>query len=373
MSDKKDAALTIGFLCAIMLVILAADLIQPDRIFSANENRLLASRPALTWETLISGDFMEDYETYITDQFASRDNWIELKTESEILTGRKEVGGVYLGEDDYLLEQHLPENYSDELINQKLELLNNLVKNYGARVMLVPTADNILSEKLPPYAPYFDQKTFLEQVRETVGDRSYIDVFSALEEHKEEQIYYRTDHHWTTLGAYYGYLAWKEHTGLLSPVHFVPDNMITVTEDFLGTLHSKINIPMKGEPIRCFEETMLRPVTVTYDYNVVKDTMYEASYLEGKNQYGYFLDENHGFIEIETGYKNGKELFILKDSYANCLIPLLTVHYERIYVADLRYYNGRLSQLMDPYMGENTDVLVLYNCIHFLEEFRYIQ
>lgn len=371
MSEKWDAALTVGFLCCIMIVLLVADFWQPDILFSENENRILAKKPSLTKESLLSGEYMEAYETYVTDQFVGRDNWIELKTRSEIALQHKEVGGVYLGADDYLLEQHLPEDITQEMIDQKLRLLVKVVEKYGAKVMLVPTADNVLSDKLPAFAPYFDQFALLDQVKETVGESAYIDVASKLVKHAQEEIYYRTDHHWTSLGAYYGYEAWKEHTNLLTPVHFDIENLATVTEDFLGTLHSKINLPMEGDAIQIFPETLNRPVSLTYDYNVKKNTMYEESYLEGKNKYGYFLDDNHGFIEIETGYQNGRELFVLKDSYANCFIPLLTAHYERIYIVDLRYYNGSLAQLMDPYMSDSTDVLVLYNCIHFLEEFLY--
>ncbi len=371
MDEKQDAGLTVAFLCTILLLLLLADLWQPDRKFSENENRLLASRPTLEKSALLSGKFMEDYETYLTDQFIGRDNWIELKTRSEILLQKREVGGVYLCDDDYLIEQHLPEDFPQELVDRRLELLSRLVEGYGARVMLVPTADNVLTDKLPDFAPYYDQDLLFAQVRERVGEEAYIDVASKLREHAGEEIYYRTDHHWTSLGAYYGYLAWKEHTGMLSPVSYDPGKLCAVTDDFLGTLYSKINLPSREDEIRIFPETLQRPVRVTYDYNVRKTSLYEESYLEGKNQYGYFLDDNHGFIEIETGYENGRELFVLKDSYANCLVPLLTAHYERIYMVDLRYYNGRLSQLLDPYMGESTDVLVLYDCIHFLEDFKY--
>lgn len=371
MDDKKDAALTVGFLCAILLAILIADLWTDVKGFSETENRLLASKPALKKETLLNGKFMADYETYITDQFAGRDNWIELKTRGEILMQRREVGGVYLGADGYLLEQHLPEEISEETVNGKVGLLKKLTDTYGAQVMLVPTADNVLTDKLPPYAPYYDQDQLLERVKAAVGEDAYIDVAEKLRKHTAEEIYYRTDHHWTSLGAYYGFLAWKEHNNLLSPVKYSASATAVVTEDFLGTLHSKINLPMDGDTIRFFPQTQLRPVKVTYDYNIVKDTMYEEKYLSGKNKYGFFLDDNHGFVEIETGYENGRELFVLKDSYANCLIPMLTAYYERIYMVDLRYYNGRLAQLMDPYMGESVDVLVLYNCIHFLEDFQY--
>ena len=112
---------------------------------------------------------------------------------------------------------------------------------------------------------------------------------------------------------------------------------------------------------------------MVYDFTREAVGYYEPSYLETKNQYGYFLDDNHGFVEIDTAYvAQDRELFLIKDSYANSLIPILAPHYEKIYVLDLRYYNGSLFSLMEQYVtDEKVDVLVVYNCIHFLEDFSY--
>ena len=377
MSEKRNALMTIIVISVIILIFTAADFMHGDRIFSETENRVLASRPRFSRESLLSGQYTRDYEEYVTDQFVSRDKWIKIKTWTDMALQKKLIGGVYLGKDGYLIEQHLPEDFTEEQEEQKLKLLEGLVRDWDARVMLVPTADNVLTDKLPEFAPAFDQKAFLERVRERVGEENYIDVYWTLREHWQEEIYYRTDHHWTSLGAYYGYQAWAEHENRLKTV-YRPESMETVSENCLGTLHSRINIDMPGEKIQYFPLTAQRPVTVTYDLQKQTDTLYEESYLDTKNQYGFFLDDNHAFIQIDTCFHNGRSLFVIKDSYANCFIPLLTSHYEHIYVLDMRYYNGRLYSLMEQYLpdgtegGEMADVLVLYNCIHFLEDFKYV-
>ena len=120
MNEKANASMTIGLLCAIILIFVAADLITEDRLFSSTENRMLAARPKITKEGLISGKFMEDYEAYVTDQFVARDTWVELKTRGDILLQKQEINGVYLGEDDYLIEQHRPQDISQEQVDQKL-------------------------------------------------------------------------------------------------------------------------------------------------------------------------------------------------------------------------------------------------------------
>lgn len=373
MNEKKNAVLTIAVISSIILIFTAVDLLQGDRLFSETENRMLASKPEFTMKALFEGNYTKDYETYVTDQFVSRDKWISLKTYTDIALQKKEIGGVYLGADGYLIEQHLPENYTLEKESEKISLLGKLVEGWDAMVMLVPTADNILKDKMPAYAPYYDEAGLLGRVEAAVGAEHYIDVCSVLRQHAGEEIYYRTDHHWTSLGAYYGYLAWAEAMGRPAGLYDV-EGLEAVTEDFLGTLHSKVNLDMPGEPILYFPETLIYPVKVTYDRRKTTDTCYEESYLETKNKYGFFLDDNHAFIEIDTDCGNGKTLFVIKDSYANCFIPLLLPYYEHIYVMDLRYFNGRLFQFMEGYgTGDDMDVLILYNCVHFLEEFLYFE
>ena len=373
MDEKRNAILTVAIICAMLLVFTAADLFNGDRIYSETENRVLASRPELSQESVKSGEFGAAYEEYITDQFVGRDKWIGIKTASDILMQKKDINGVYLGQDGYLIEQHLPSAYESVQVTKRTALLEKLVHDWNAKVMLVPTADNVLTDKLPANAAYYDQEALLAYVEEQIGESHYIDVFSVLKEHSQEEIYYRTDHHWTSLGAYYGYSAWAQALGV-RPYDYSVSRMRTASEDFLGTLHSRLNLPMKGDEITYFPETIKRPVTVTYDFEETMDTYYQESYLETKNKYGFFLDDNHAFTEIHTSYRNGKTLFVIKDSYANSLIPLLTPHYQTIYVVDLRYLNGSLYEFMQTYEPEGgMDVLVVYNCIHFLEDFQYYE
>lgn len=371
MDAKKNAWFSVLFFCAIMLVFIIADFMKNDRLYSENENRILASKPVFSIASLRSGEYSKDYEEYITDQFIGRDTWIMIKTRADILLQKKAIHGVYLGDDGYLIERHLPEDISQEMVDKKIEKLKELVEYCNAKVMLVPTADNIITEKLPANARYYNQTQLLRQVEDIIGEEQFIDVYSILKEHSEEEIYYHTDHHWTTKGAYYGYQAWaKQQKETAYPYNL--EKLETISDSFLGTLHSKINLPMKPDAIQCFPETFVRQVKVTYDFTTITNCLYEEKYLNTKNQYAYFLDDNHAFIEIETYRHNGKKLFLIKDSYANCIIPLLAPHYEKIYVLDLRYYNGKLFDLIDRCQTRaKIDVMVLYNCMHFIEDFQY--
>jgi hypothetical protein len=168
---------------------------------------------------------------------------------------------------------------------------------------------------------------------------------------------------------------WAEKMGQ-KPVSYEPE---TVSESFLGTLHSKTNLPVKPDMIeaRMPEAVTEGRVSVYYDFSEEsKSSIYEPSYLDTKNQYGYFLDDNHPFVRIETENPKeeagGRSLMIIKDSYANCLVPFLMEHYETVYVLDLRYYRAKLFPLLEEYSAnEDLDILVCYNVIHFIEEFQY--
>lgn len=369
--EKRQAALTVGVICAILLVFTIADFLDKDRLYSEKEKRMLAQKPRLTKETLLDGSFMEDYEEYVTDQFVARDKWTGIKTTADVALLKQEINGVYLCDDDYLIEKHEEADYPQELQDEKLALLEPLVERWDAKVMLVPTADNIMKNKLPAYAEYFDQAEFLTRVYERVGEDNYIDVYSVLLEHRDEELYYRTDHHWNSLGAYYGYQAWVDAMDYPAISYDLAD-METVSDDFLGTLHAKVNLDWQPDTIEYFPLTDYWPAQVTYDMTVTRNSMYEEKHLDGNNQYAYFLDDNHAFVEIDTRSISGDTLFIIKDSYANCMIPLMAMHYDKIYVVDLRYMNGQLFPLMESVEPKDgMDVLVLYNCVHFLEDFKY--
>lgn len=372
LSDKKkDALRSVLFLAAIILAFTVADLFNKERFFSEEEKRILAQKPQIKKEALLSGKYMEDYESYLNDQFVSRNAWIRMKTGMDMLMQKKVINGVYLAKDDYLIEQHLEYHFKDELVQKRVSQLQKLVEKFPAtEVMLVPTADNILSDKLPKFAPYYDNRLLLEQVEKSIGAEHMINVYDILKEHAEEEIYYRTDHHWTSLGAMYAYQVWAE--GKLNfPTNYRKESMIAVTDTFEGTLQSKLNMPVEGEEIYIFPQTIAKPVSITYDYTKKTDSFYEESHLQTKDKYSYFIDGNHGLVEIATENKNGRELFVIKDSYANTFIPLIAGHYEKVYVLDLRYFNGALFKFMEQYDKGDMEILVLYNCAHFVSDFQY--
>ena len=161
MDDKRNALLTVGLICAVLFVLGIADLCNSDRVYSETENRVLASRPTFSWESLLSGEYGDDYEEYMSDQFVGRDKWVGIKTRADILFQKKEINGIYLGSDRYLIGVNDPEEYTEQMEDSRIASLKKLVNRWDAKVMLVPTADNILTDKLPAFAPHYDEMRLL--------------------------------------------------------------------------------------------------------------------------------------------------------------------------------------------------------------------
>lgn len=368
---------------AVLLLFSAADMLTPAKRYSSYENRKLQQKPEFSVQAVRTGSYMKEYEDYVSDQILGRNSYIAVKSATDKALGKKEINGVYLSTDGTLIEKHT-EEFSAQNIEKTLEGLRTLErllqgKSRSFQVLLAPTADNVYAEKLPAYAEVFPEEVLWHRFKDTCGKNTvFLDVFSPLRSHAEEYIYYGTDHHWTTLGAYYAYQIWA----MENKVTAVSYNTDKVSESFHGTLHSKTNLP--GLPFDTIEAYACQGMReVYYDMSKTPEySLYAEKYLSGKNQYGYFLDDNHMLIEIRnTSYEKessdrerknkGTSLFIIKDSFANCMVPYLSEHYETIYILDLRYYKGKLSQLLDTYVTKETDVLILYNMSHFVTEFRF--
>ena len=360
--DEKVRKYTARLLGAGILVLAVWFVLAPKKEFSENENRYLTKMPSFTAKTVFSGEYTESLSDWIADHFPMRDLFMGVKTEVEIVSGRREINRIYIGEDNYLIERYeAPEN--TERITDTLVKFYDRVKDTGVdvRLMLVPTAVTIYEDKLPAYAPEADQMETAKLLYEATGIPAVDCSEKLLAGAQEGQIYYRTDHHWTTFGAYLGYTAYCEEEGI-EPVPLEALEAETVTEEFAGTLYAKVNdyTHMKDAiTVYTNPEDRLR---VTYeDTGEVSDSLYNFDYLQEKDKYSLFLNNIHPLVEIENETAPSDDvLMLIKDSYANSMVPFLTHHYKKIYVFDTRYYKDGPSSFLEEH-GEVTDVLILYN------------
>ena len=225
-----------------------------DREMSETENRVLAKMPVFTLSGLADGSFMKDFESYLTDQFPLRDEAIYLKSFVERLWGKSEENGVYIGKSGFLFEK--PSDYDEEKMNELAKQIKAFSQNNGKLktvFTLVPNSSYIYGENLPDNLILPDQKNQINSFYSLLGkDFACVDAVTPLLKEKSlNQVFYRTDHHWTTRGAYSVFLAVMQKMGI--EVKDGSYEFHTVSAGFEGTLKSKsLSQPVSDHVEICF-------------------------------------------------------------------------------------------------------------------------
>lgn len=353
-----------------LFLFLIINVIVPDREKSVQENRMLATKPKFRLSSLISGDYDEKFEAYMDDQFVGRDMWRKLKVAVDRIGGSRLENGVYIGTNGQLLEQIEVADENHLAANIKaIKSFSESQSKIPVRMMLVPDAANVLNHSLPALAKPEDQTQMFSMVRKDLGDSvEWIDVSTELNKHKTEKIYYKTDHHWTTLGAFYAFQAAAPSLGIdgdLSGKYV----SYTVSDSFNGMLASKSGVNLgEKEQIDIYvpteEDTDL--IVDYVDEGKRSTSLYDSSKLKEKDQYTVFLGGNSSLLDIRTVSTSTKRLLLVKDSFANSFIPFLTPYYREIVVVDPRYYSGTINDLMDSY--RILEVLFLYSGNTFFKD-----
>lgn len=366
---KADVMFSLVFV-VILVVIMVLNLLAPNKEVSADENRRLAGRPRFSADSLLSGEYMEKYEKYLSDQFAGREVLRNARVVLNRLGGSKEEHGVLIGKNGQLMEKLLVPD--QEVLGNNLDAIVDFAeKNQKMPVymMLVPDAANVLNKDLPLLYTAADQKRMIAQVKRELDTHvTWIDVESVLNKHTDDTIYYKTDKHWTSAGAYYVFQAAAE---LMDISKGVSGKFATypISTTFNGDLAAKsgckkhvkevieIYIPLEGDT----------DVIVNYVDEQRKSTsLYDSSKLEGSNQYEVFLGGDSSVIDIKTVSESTRRLLVVKDSFANSFLPFLTPYFREIVVVDPQYYGGTIDEIMDTY--RITDTLILYSGNTFFQD-----
>ena len=361
---KARIANLIGKIFIIVLfLVLIVNAIVPDKEKSELENRALESRPRFNLTTVLSGDFMEQWEKYLSDQFAGRNTWRRVKVGLDRMGGAKMENNIYIGKGGQLMENiEVPD---EDQLDANMTAIQNFAQTYEdipVTMMLVPDAACILTDRLPAFAEVEDQRQMFSMAERKLGDSvNWIDTVSILNKHKSEKLYYKTDHHWTTQGAFYVFQDAAQTFGIEGDVS---DDFVsyTVTDSFNGVLAASSGVGLdERELIDIYVPTEGDDdVIVDYvDEGRKTTSLYDSSKLDTRDKYGVFLGGNTSVIDIKTVSTSQKRLLIVKDSFADCFIPFLAPYYREIVVVDPRYYSGTMDEIMDTY--RITDALILYS------------
>ena len=345
------------------------DCVTPDRTVSELENTTLTQRPAVTAQILSSAGlnrFFNDYTQYTKDQIPGRDAWISLQSFVETaLLQKTQSGGVLLGDNGQMFDRTYGLVSSEErTLPRNIAAVAALAGRYPGKVyaMVAPSAAAVYPERVPAGAPLLSEESYVAQIRAAVEQAggTFIPLQEALEARKDEYIYYRTDHHWTTLGAYYAYSRLCGELGL-TPFDLDAHTAVEVP-DFYGTFYSRART-WNAQPDTLTYYDLDNPLTI---YTVTGPGMpaegevtglYDLEKLEVYDKYAAFLHGNNGLSRVE-GDGEGS-ILVIKDSYANSLVPFLTANYAAVDVVDLRNYNYGLDALIEA--NGYDAILLLYS------------
>ena len=335
-----------------ILSIFAASFFIPEKEKSEWENRYLAKKPELNLPDLADGSYMKSYEDYINDQMPARDGFIRLKAISEAALLKIENNGIARGKESQLFTKEIKDT---SVFDKNTGIIDKFVSSIDnpVTVVIAPNACGVIEDMVPEGFPVVNQSEKLDAFygdNSLLKDAVVVDLKSVLKAHGDEYIYYRTDHHWTTLGAYYTYCELSDN-----PVD-IGGLSASYSDAFLGTLYAKYKgLGVEPDVITYYDI----PVQSYKTDDIQRDGLYDMDKLSVFDKYGMFMWGNFGRCEVVTNTKNGRSAVIFKDSYANSLIPFMTYDYERITVVDLRYFAGSVSELMSE--NKAADVYMIYN------------
>lgn len=353
---KNNPWLSTVMIC-LMTALLLVSALWPDPQYSYTENRPLARSADFSLSALASGKTGKDLNSWFSDQMPGRNLFFHMDYLLRKLSGQREIKDVFLGKGALLAN---PEAEKDSTVGINLDAVNLFTKASGipGYLMVVPSAATIQPQKLPASAPVRDVSGPLDYIAASVDGPENVDIRSVLSSHKDEYIYYRTDHHWTSRGAGYGAEALMEAMGY-HDMNLDAFRIMPVSFSFEGTLASKTGSVFLKDEIDIAAADQNPEYLVTWADGSRTTSIYDESALAKKDQYQVFLSNNQGRIRIDTTADTDRSLLLFKDSYANSVIQYLLPYFSSITIIDPRYYYEDLNTILDT--EQFTDCAFLFS------------
>lgn len=370
--NKKNTIILGIIFPVLLIVVMIITIIMPDKKFSGEENRILQELPSFSLSMYKDGRFEKKMENYVNDQFIMRNGFIKIKTAFDRTLGKTDENDVFFCKDNYLMENiQAPDEVSMKKNLNAIRSFREKYSNLNMSFLLAPNAADIYPEKLPIKKTEVNQDKIIDSFYkelESLGIKT-IDVREDFRKQKDDvQLYYRTDHHWTTDGAYIAFKDINKNLGLGNKTKYNP---LVVKNDFRGTLASKSGFTNGlNDEIKVYvpeDKSDFKPSVIYYSDSKEKTTQfYQLDNLKTKDAYTVFGGSNHPIYTITTPTKSDRRLLLIKDSYANSIIPFLSQCYREIVIVDPRYFFDDINEIIDS--KNITDVLFLYNANTFVKD-----
>lgn len=381
-TEKKIHITNVIIFCALLFAGGIASLSMKKTAVSEMENRKLASFPQYSDSMLLSGGYFRKIEIYYADNFPLRDKWISVSAALRRKFGF-ESGDIKIYDPTNNAEANekndttknelnsgpLPDDGATGEVKKRVFVFKNrafemfgggtgIGKSYASVInsynrlgipnlqvynLIIPVALEFeITEKYKKLQR--PNREAIENVYNNLDSNiKKVWAIDEIRKHRTEYIYFNTDHHWTSLGAYYAYRAFCETAGL-TPVSL--DTVASKTKPaFLGSLYRLTRDPglqTNPDSVRyyLFRDSLNFYVGTNEKLRYwIKSKMYAES-VKGAFSYSVFLQGDLPIVKIETQKKNGKKIAIVKESYGNAFAPFLANNYEKVIVVDQRYYTG---------------------------------
>lgn len=344
MKDKFRKWLLPLLFCITLLGLSALLLLGKDKVYSEHEKRYLAAAPAFTAQSILDGTFREQLERWVEDQFPGRDLWVGIHAYANYLMGLNATNSIYLAKDNYLINAPAGDDLTQ--FETSVQRFENFAKQSGlpCKLVMVPSTGWLKEEVLPyGHGIYPDDRMF-QRAEELTEQIVCVDLRDALAEADlYGQTAYRTDHHMTSWGNYALYTGLRAFEG--KAYREQSQYTVETVPGFYGTTWSGSGYRLvPPDDIELWDSGAQVQVTLwDGDEEHTFDSLYFRDHLENADKYPVFLDGNHALTTISNSDGAEGTLLVLKDSYAHGFVPFLAEHYSTIYMIDLRYYRGNIS------------------------------
>lgn len=357
--EKRRNWLCTAVFCLFLFGTAAALFLLPQRTYSEREKRYLAETPDLSWSGILDGSVQKELEAWLADQFPGRDAYVGLNAYWTLASGRNALQKYYFSGEEYLIGAPAGEDLS--IFEKSLARFDGFAASCGVPVsmIMVPSTGWLKEPLLPAFHSAYPDEQMFEEASQ-LEHLTFYDFRQALRQADQTQsVAYRTDHHLTSYGNYILYAAWRQANGL--PYLQPEDYAVETVPGFRGTTWSGSGYWLTPpDTLELWDSGAQVAVTITDggEDPVTGSSLFFRDHLEELDKYPVFLDGNHCQVEIHNPSAPKGTLLLIKDSYAHCFTTFLAGHYETIYMLDLRYYRGSITDFIAEHGVE--EVLFFY-------------
>ncbi len=357
----KSLIIILIFSLFISIISIGTFITAPHKNYLENEKRFTAQMPEFSTAALIDTGYLTAFEEYIEDRIFGRSFFVGSNAYLHLASGSNILENIYFCQGGYLV--NAPKALNEKTVSNNISRFENFSKeiNLPAKMIIVPSPGYVMESILPDKATSYCDDYIFSLAESTLSHTELVDLRDSFKSsfEKGDSLYYKTDHHLTSPGCYALYSEFMKSKDLRPREK--DTFQVEICENFCGTTRASSGYFLtKGDKIELWHsgEKLCVSVSNGKEYEKTQNDFFFREHLEKDDKYPVFADGNHALTKIENTEKKGKNLLIIKDSYAHCVANFLACEYQNIYMIDLRYYRFPVSEFISE--NEIDELLFIY-------------